>query len=74
LACFWFFPQNEHDRKSRESGTYPLYPGNGTWYRQASRRQRGWSTPATVGVAHSSPNPTAAKTRRRRGSVKSLFT
>jgi hypothetical protein len=25
LTCFWFFPQNEHARRSPEPGTRPLY-------------------------------------------------
>src|ERR1700730_10933130 len=30
LTCFWFFPQNEHARRSPEPGTRPLYLGSST--------------------------------------------
>src|SRR6266851_9613953 len=36
LTCFWLFQQNEHDRRSPESGTRPLYPDSGIGQRRSS--------------------------------------
>jgi hypothetical protein len=36
VACFWFFPQNEHDRRFPGSGTRPLYPGGSTGQRASA--------------------------------------
>ena len=40
LICFRLFPQNEHDRRSPESGTRPLYPGSSTRQREVIHRNR----------------------------------